>query len=132
MKPYRLDIWPVVKAKIHDAMKGLYAGDIRDPKAFLNAVIDRAAFDRVKGYIDAAKEDPDAEILEGGVYDDSVGYFIQPTVILAKKPDYRSMVEEIFGPVFPILTFCDRKEVEDFVKFNLLGKNQIWKKFYSS
>ena len=105
-------IWPVVKAKIHDAMKGLYAGDIRDPKAFLNAVIDRAAFDRVKGYIDAAKEDPDAEILEGGVYDDSVGYFIQPTVILAKKPDYRSMVEEIFGPVLTVYVYDDDRQDE--------------------
>ncbi len=105
-------IWPEVREKIHTAMEGLYAGDIRDPKAFLNAVIDRAAYDRIKGYIDAAKEDADAEILEGGVCDDSVGYFIQPTVILAGRPDYRSMVEEIFGPVLTIYVYEDEKQEE--------------------
>ena len=105
-------IWPGVREKIHEAMKNLYAGDIRDPKAFLNAVIDRTAFDRIKSYIDAAKEDEDAEILEGGTCDDSVGYFIQPTLILAKKPDYRSMVEEIFGPVLTVYVYEDEKQEE--------------------
>ena len=93
-------------------MKDLYAGDIRDPKAFLNAVIDRAAFERIKGFIDRAGEDEDAEILEGGTYDDSVGYFIQPTLILAKEPDYRSMVEEIFGPVLTVYVYEDEKQQE--------------------
>ncbi len=105
-------IWPDVREKLHTAMEDVYAGDIRDPRAFCNAVIDDRAFARVKSYIDAARDDAEAEIIEGGKTDDSVGYFVQPTVILAKDPHYRSMVEEIFGPVLTVYVYED-EELDD-------------------
>lgn len=105
-------IWPEVREKLHEAMKDIYAGDIRDPRAFCNAVIDDRAYARIKSYIDDAAASPDAEIMEGGRADDSVGYFVQPTVILAKDPHYKSMVEEIFGPVLTIYIYEDEKQAE--------------------
>ncbi len=100
-------LWPAVREKLHESMRGLYAGDITDPHAFCNAVIDRAAFERIKGYLDDAAASPDAEIIEGGAADDTVGYFIQPTVIRAKDPRYKTMVEEIFGPVLTVYVYED-------------------------
>ncbi len=105
-------LWPDVRERLHEAMKDLYAGDILDPRAFCNAVIDRAAFERIKAYLDDAAASPDAEILEGGGADDAEGYFIQPTVILAKNPHYRSMVEEIFGPVLTVYVYEDEAQDE--------------------
>ena len=105
-------LWQEVREKLHTAMQEIYAGDIRDPKAFCNAVIDGRAFARIKGYLDQAVKDEDAEIIEGGKADDSVGYFIQPTVILAKDPHYRTMVEEIFGPVLTIYVYEDEDQDE--------------------
>jgi 1-pyrroline-5-carboxylate dehydrogenase len=105
-------IWPELKEKMHEAMKNIYAGDIRDPKCFCNAVIDAAAFKKISGYIEEAKNSPDAEVIEGGQCDDSVGYFIQPTVILAKTPTYKTMIEEIFGPVLTVYVYDDAKEEE--------------------
>ncbi len=100
-------LWPQVKEKIHQAMSTLHTGDVRDIHAFLNAVIDQKAFDKIKSYLDYAKTSPDCEILEGGATDDSVGYFVQPTVILTKKPDFRTMKEEIFGPVLTVYVYED-------------------------
>lgn len=100
-------LWPQVKEKLHQAMTLVKTGDVRDIHAFLNAVIDEKSFAKVKEYLDFAKSSPDCEILEGGNLDDSVGYFIEPTIILAKKPDFRTMVEEIFGPVLTIYVYED-------------------------
>ena len=75
----------------------LKIGDPADFTTFMSAVIDREAFDRIKGYIDRANESQDADVLCGG-YDDSLGYFIYPTVIEAKDPRYESMCEESSGP----------------------------------
>ena len=72
-------------------------------------MIDKAAFDTIKGYIDHAKESPDAEILAGGGCDDSTGYFIEPTIVLAKSPDLKLMKEEIFGPVLTIHVYPDNQ-----------------------
>ena len=105
-------LWKEVRAKLHTAMQDVYAGDIRDPRAFCNAVIDERAFARVKGYLDQAREDADAEIIEGGKTDDSVGYFVQPSVILAKDPHYRTLTEEIFGPVLTVWVYEDEKQDE--------------------
>ena len=105
-------IWGAVREKLHEAMKEVYAGDILDPRAFCNAVIDRAAFERIKGYLDDAAASPDAEIIEGGRADDSVGWFIQPTVILTTNPHHKTMVEEIFGPVLTVWVYEDDKQDE--------------------
>ena len=90
-------------------MPTLHTGDVRDIHAFLNAVIDQKSFAKIKEYLDYAKASDDCEILEGGNADDSVGYFVQPTLILAKKPDFRTMVEEIFGPVLTVYVYEDGK-----------------------
>ncbi len=102
-------LWPEIREKVHAIMPTLHTGDVRDIHAFLNAVIDQKSFAKIKEYLDYAKASDDCEILEGGNADDSVGYFVQPTLILAKKPDFRTMVEEIFGPVLTVYVYEDGK-----------------------
>ena len=80
-------------------------GSPADPTNFVGAVINRRSFDNIKGYIDYAKQSPDADILCGGVCDDSVGYFVEPTVIVAKDAHFKTMEEEIFGPVVTIYVY---------------------------
>ncbi len=99
-------LWPEVKEKLLRETKKLKVGDPADFTSFMGAVIDRSSYDKIRGYIDQARESEEAELLIGG-YDDSKGYFIQPTVIQAKKPDYVSMVEEIFGPVLTVFVYED-------------------------
>jgi len=94
-----------VKAKLVDGIKSMKVGTVEDFSNFVNAVIDEKSFDSIKGYIDSAKKDPDAEILVGGGCDKSKGYFIEPTVIVAKDPKYASMCEEIFGPVLSLYVY---------------------------
>ena len=77
-------------------------GDVEDFGNFINAVIDEKSFDKLAKYIDGAKANPNAEIIAGGGYDKSKGYFIEPTVILAKDPRYVTMCEELFGPVVTV------------------------------
>jgi 1-pyrroline-5-carboxylate dehydrogenase len=76
---------------------------------FINAVIDENSFDNITRYIDNAKNDPNAEIIAGGNYDKTKGYFIEPTVIEAKDPNYVSLCEEIFGPVLTIYVYDENK-----------------------
>ena len=76
-----------------------------DLSNYVNAVIHEASFDKITSYIDAAKSDADAEIIVGGNYDKSVGYFIEPTIILAKTPRYTTMETELFGPVMTIYVY---------------------------
>ena len=90
-------------------IKTLAMGDVRDFRNYINAVIDERAFKKISGYIEHAKSSPDAKILAGGKCDMSKGYFIEPTVIQAKQPGYRSMVEEIFGPVLTVYVYEDSK-----------------------
>ncbi len=84
-------------------------GDVEDFTNFMAAVIDKGAFDSIKSYIDYAKDSKDAEIITGGKCDDSKGYFIEPTTIVTTKPNFKSMQEEIFGPVFTIYVYADNK-----------------------
>ncbi len=100
-------LWKEIEPSLLEMVSELKMGDVADFKNFINAVIDKSAFKTIKGYIDAAKESPDAKILCGGGCDDSTGYFIEPTVILADKPDFLTMVEEIFGPVMTIYLYDD-------------------------
>lgn len=101
-------IWPQVKEGVLAEIAKLKIGDPMDFTNFMGAVIDENAFRSISGYIDYAKESPDAEVLCGG-YDGSKGWFIYPTVIEAKKPDFKTMVEEIFGPVLTVYVYDDEK-----------------------
>ena len=80
-------------------------GSPEDPSNFINAVIDEKAFDRIAQYIDYVKEQSDAEIIVGGGYDKSKGYFIDPTIVLTSNPKFRTLCEEIFGPVITIYVY---------------------------
>lgn len=99
------NLWPQFREKLLGELKKIKPGQSDDFSAFMSAVIDKASFQNIKRYIDEAKSSPDAEIIAGGTYDDSKGYFVDPTVILCKKPDYRTMQEEIFGPVLSIYVY---------------------------
>lgn len=100
-------LWPAVKERLLADLASIKMGTPRDFTNFVNAVIDEAAFDSIVAYIEKARDTPDAEIIAGGTYDKSQGYFIKPTVILAKNPRFVTMVEEIFGPVLTIHVYDD-------------------------
>ena len=105
-------IWPAVKDRFLDMLKTLKMGDIMDYTNFMGAVIDKAAFDSITEYIDYAKNSSEAEILFGGGYDDSTGYFIEPTVVLTTNPRFKLMEEEIFGPVLTIYIYPESQYAE--------------------
>ncbi|MBD99012.1 MAG: 1-pyrroline-5-carboxylate dehydrogenase [Verrucomicrobia bacterium] len=98
-------LWSNVKTYILDDLKSIKLGSPENFENFVNAVIDEKAFDKIASYIDNAAASDDAEIIAGGQYDKSTGYFIEPTVILAKDPKYTTMCEEIFGPVITIFVY---------------------------
>lgn len=102
-------IWKDVRKKLEKMISEIKIGPAEDFSNFFNAVIDESSFDKLQTYIDNAKKDPDAEVIIGGKCDKSKGYFIEPTVILAKKPDYITMQEELFGPVLTIYIYDDEK-----------------------
>jgi 1-pyrroline-5-carboxylate dehydrogenase len=99
------NIWEDVKKHMLADLAEIKMGPTEDFSNFVNAVIDEKAFDKISGYISAAKNDPNVEIMAGGGFDKSVGYFIEPTVILTKDPKYKTMCEEIFGPVLSIYVY---------------------------
>ena len=84
-------------------------GDVEDFTNFMSAVIDRNAFNNITEYIKYAKESDEAEIITGGNFDDSKGYFIEPTTIVTTNPKFKTMEEEIFGPVLTIYVYDDDK-----------------------
>ena len=98
-------IWPEVKELLVEALKSIKMGGVEDFRNFFNAVINEKAFDKLSGYIDAARENEMVEIIAGGNYDKSKGYFIEPTVIVTKDPSYVTMREELFGPVLTIYVY---------------------------
>jgi 1-pyrroline-5-carboxylate dehydrogenase len=103
-------IWPEFEEKFLDEVKDVKYGDIEDFSNFMGAVIDQNAFDTISSYIDYVKESDDGEILFGGNYDDSKGYFVEPTLVLAHDPHFKTMEEEIFGPVLTVYVY----EEDDF------------------
>lgn len=105
-------MWPKVKEIVGKMLSEIKVGDVRDFSAFVNAVIDEASFDNCMRYIEHAKSSADAEIVFGGTGDKSKGWFVQPTVILAKTPQYKSMCEEIFGPIITVYVYDDDKYEE--------------------
>lgn len=99
------NLWPAVKEQLLSDLASFKMGSPEDFGNFVNAVIDRKAFDKISGYIDYAKGQSDASIIAGGNYDDSKGYFIEPTVVETTNPKFRTMCEEIFGPVLTIYVY---------------------------
>jgi len=100
-------LWKEVKAYLKEDLKSLKMGNPENFGNFINAVISETAFDKIVAYIEKARKSKQAKILFGGKYDKSEGYFIQPTVIEAKDPQYTTMCEEIFGPVLTIYIYPD-------------------------
>jgi len=98
-------IWPKVKELYKQEVDKIKIGDPEDFSNFMNAVIDRPAFDSISKYIEYAKNSSDAKIITGGKYDDSKGYFIEPTTIVCTDPNFKTMCEEIFGPVLTIYIY---------------------------
>ena len=101
--------WEDVKRILVAQVNDFKMGSPEDFSNFINAVIDKRAFDKISGYIDYIKTQDDAEIIAGGNYDGSTGYFIEPTVVVTSNPKFRTMCEEIFGPVLTIYVYEDAK-----------------------
>ncbi|MGO3163024.1 MAG: L-glutamate gamma-semialdehyde dehydrogenase [Sphingobacteriaceae bacterium] len=102
-------LWSDLKGLMERDIQSISIGGPEDFGNFVNAVIDEKSFDKITKYIDRAKESADAEVIIGGTYDKSKGYFIHPTVILAKTPDYETLKEELFGPVLTIYVYDESK-----------------------
>lgn len=102
-------LWGELRGRLEEEIGKIKVGDVRDFTNLMNAVIDHNSFTNIKSYLDYARESDDAEIIIGGGCDDSVGYFVEPTIILAKTPTFKTMVEEIFGPVMTIYVYPNDK-----------------------
>ncbi len=102
-------LWPKIKEEFIALTKELKVGSTEDFRNFVNPVIDKKSFEKITSYIDFAKESKEAEILLGGTYDDSIGYFVDPTIIETTNPRFKTMVEEIFGPVITMYVYEDEK-----------------------
>jgi len=100
-------LWADVKVSLLEQVNSFKMGTTEDPSNFVNAVIDERAFDKIAAYIDDVKKQSDAEIITGGGYDKSVGYFIEPTIVVTTNPKFRTMCEEIFGPVMTLYVYED-------------------------
>ncbi len=102
-------LWPAVKAQLITDVNSMKMGSPEDFGNFITAVIHEGSFNKLAGFIDQAKKDADAEIILGGNYDKSKGYFIEPTVIVTTNPKYATMETELFGPVITIYVYEDAK-----------------------
>ena len=103
------NIWPEVKRIFMEQVNSFKMGTPEDTSNFVNAVIDERAFDKIAGFIDYCKAQSDAEIITGGSYDKSKGYFIEPTTVVTSNPKFRTMCEEIFGPVLTVFVYDENK-----------------------
>lgn len=100
-------VWGRISGPLCTEIEKITMGDARDFTNFMTAVIDGRSFENITGYIDRAEASEDCEIIVGGGYDGSVGWFIEPTIIVTSNPKYESMVEEIFGPVLTVYVYED-------------------------
>lgn len=110
-------LWDEIRTSLLAQLDSIKMGSVEDFSNFVAAVIDEKAFDKITGYIEYARQAPDTEIIAGGGYDKTEGYFVEPTVILTTNPRFRTMEEEIFGPVLTIFVYEDNDfdEVIDLV-----------------
>ncbi|MCF8272239.1 MAG: L-glutamate gamma-semialdehyde dehydrogenase [Flavobacteriaceae bacterium] len=102
-------LWGDIKTAVIKDIKSFKMGSPEDPSNFINAVIDKKAFTKLSGYLEQAKKDKDADIIVGGGYDDSKGYFIEPTIIVTTNPHYTTMCTELFGPIITIFIYEDNE-----------------------
>ncbi|EFK59485.1 L-glutamate gamma-semialdehyde dehydrogenase [Sphingobacterium spiritivorum] len=116
-------LWPELKKSMIADIQSFTIGGTEDFTNFINAVIDEKSFDKLAKYIERAKDSADAEIIVGGTYDKSKGYFIHPTVIVANTPDYETLSEELFGPVLTVYVYEDEKWEET---LELVDKTSIY------
>jgi len=105
-------LWPRVRARVLDDLATVRMGPVEDFSNFMNAVIDAKAFRDIAGYIDGAKAAGGVEILAGGGYSDAEGYFVEPTLVQVQDPKYRTMCEEIFGPVMTLYVYPESRFAE--------------------
>nr|NIQ38208.1 aldehyde dehydrogenase family protein [Pseudomonadota bacterium] len=105
-------LWGDLKDYMISELKAVKMGDVEDFTNLINAVIDEPAFSKISGYLEYVKKSKDAEILFGGKYDDTKGFFVEPTVVLTTNPHFRTMEEEIFGPVLTVYVYDDDKYEE--------------------
>jgi len=101
--------WSELKNYLVEETKSIKTGPVENFGNFVNAVIDKAAFNKIVSYIEFTKKSDDAEIIIGGGYDDSKGYFVEPTIIITEDPKFKTMQEEIFGPVVTVYVYPDDK-----------------------
>jgi 1-pyrroline-5-carboxylate dehydrogenase len=100
-------LWPALRERVVALTEGLRMGPVEDFSVFLGALIDRDAFERVRGYVELARASPDCRVLAGGRCDDSVGWFVAPTLVETTDPRHRLMQEEIFGPLLTVFVYAD-------------------------
>lgn len=105
-------LWGDIKESMLNMIGEIKMGEVNDTSNFMNAIIDEPAFDSIKSYVDFAKESNEAEIVVGGTCDKSVGFFIEPTIIETTNPKFKTMDEEIFGPVLTVYAYEDNKVEE--------------------
>jgi len=106
------NLWPSIRDGLLKEVKTMKMGDIIDFTNFIGAVIDKPAFDSIVEYIEYAKKSKEADVIQGGAYDDSTGYFIEPTLVEVTDPKHKLMEEEIFGPVLTIYVYPEGKYKE--------------------
>ena len=103
------NLWPEIKNMLIEDLKSMKMGPTEDFGNFINAVIDEKSFDKLKAYIDQAQQDKEVEIIHGGGCDKRCGYYIEPTVIVTQNPHYKTMCEELFGPVLTVYVYPENE-----------------------
>jgi 1-pyrroline-5-carboxylate dehydrogenase len=116
-------LWPEIKTALEYGLNTIKMGPPEDFRNFMCAVIDEPSFDKLVGYIERARNDKDAEVIMGGGYDKSTGYYIQPTIIQVTNPSYFTMAEELFGPILSVYIYDDNKWEET---LDILDKTSVY------
>ena len=120
-------LWGEIKEGLIETQKTLKMGPATEADSFMSAVIDKKAFQRLASYVEHAKASPNCSILAGGGYDDSVGYFVEPTIVQVTTPEERIFKEEIFGPLVSVYVYKDKdcmdtlKAIGDHTPYALTG-----------
>ncbi|MBU5675413.1 L-glutamate gamma-semialdehyde dehydrogenase [Alkaliphilus sp. MSJ-5] len=124
-------LWPSIKENLLEKVNNVKVGSVEDFTNFMGAVIDKKSFDTVKEYIEFAQHSTEAEILFGGKCDDSVGYFVEPTVIVTNNPHFKTMEEEIFGPVLTVYIYDDEDYLDTLKLCNNTSKYGLTGSIYA-